>query len=354
MLNILPGTSWLLQAATMSQLRSTKGLSLQGKILQHLTKRQITSLPNKLSCVQRSILVLQWLLQTTKMCLSSSSFIIWMNALLVQYLWSHPFSKDHLSTLRPQYKPTEVSYPVYQQPISYPGATLYLHTSGLTKELSWRISLSDAPNSLLLFGCLDVPLSDGVNQATKFISVSYGNRVGNETMSDIRYKIWTTKSGNTATSTPKMQALPPTTESFIENVKRSNLQTDTIWKAALSLGPSTLDAGEYGYVRHEPSKTLLPTAVPNGVTLAPDEIMMLIKCNCEGASACRNMGCSPSKLECTLFCKCNAGDECFNELTQTVAILREFTDELLNLMRCRRLQEYRQNQGTLLSTDDLL
>ena len=68
MLNTLPGTSWLLQAATMSQPRFTKGLSLQGKILQHLTRRQITSLPNKLSCVQRSILVLQWLLQTTQMC----------------------------------------------------------------------------------------------------------------------------------------------------------------------------------------------------------------------------------------------------------------------------------------------
>ena len=127
MLNILPGTSWLLQAATMSQPRSRKGLSLQGNILQHLTKRQIT-FPNKLSCVQRSILVLQWLLQTTQMCLSCSSFIIWTNALLVRCLWSHRFSKDHLSTLGPLYKPTEVSYLVYQQSMRCPVATLYLHT----------------------------------------------------------------------------------------------------------------------------------------------------------------------------------------------------------------------------------
>ena len=53
-----------------------EGVVMQGKILQHLTKRQITSLPNKLSCVQRSILVLQWLLQTTQMCLFCFSFII--------------------------------------------------------------------------------------------------------------------------------------------------------------------------------------------------------------------------------------------------------------------------------------
>ena len=172
-------------------------------------------------------------------------------------------------------------------------------------------NLIAAPNSLSLFGCLDAPLSDVVDQATKFIGACYGNRVGKETMSDIRYKIWTTKFGNTATSAPKIQALPPTTEAFVENVKRSHLQTGT-WKAALSLHPPALHPMEYGYVRHEPSKTLLPTTVPDGVTLAPDEIMALIKCNCEGASACRNMrcSCSRSKLPCTLFCKCNGGDEC--------------------------------------------
>ena len=120
-------------------------------------------------------------------------------------------------------------------------------------------------------------------------------------MSDIRYKIWTTKFGNTATSVPKIQALPPTTEAFVaENVNRSHLKTGT-WKAALALDPPALDPVEYGYVRHEPSKTLLPTTVPDGVTLAPDEIMTLIKCNCEGASACRNRrcNCSRSKLPCT-------------------------------------------------------
>ena len=79
-------------------------------------------------------------------------------------------------------------------------------------------------------------------------------------MSDIIYKIWRTKFGNTATSSPKIQALPPTTETVIENVKRSHLQTDT-WKAALSLDLPPLDTAEYG----ESSKTLLPTTVPDGV-----------------------------------------------------------------------------------------
>ena len=188
-------------------------------------------------------------------------------------------------------------------------------------------NLIAAANSLSLFGCLDALLSDVVDRATKFIGACYGNREGEETMSDIRYKIWTTKFRNTATSAPKIQALLPTTEAFIESVKRSHLHTGT-WKAALSLDLPALDAVEYGYVRHEPSKTLLPTTVPDGVTLPPDKIMTLIKCNCKGTSACRNKRCScnRSKLPCTLFCKCNAGDECLNELTKTVALPREVTD----------------------------
>ena len=146
-------------------------------------------------------------------------------------------------------------------------------------------------------------------------------------MSDIRYKIWITNFGNTDTSTSKIQPLPPTTEAFVDNMERSHLQTGT-WKAALSLHPPALDPVEYGYARHEPSKTLLPTTVPDSVTLAPDEIMTLIKCNYEGASAFRNKrcNCNCSKLPCTLFFKCNGGDECLNELTKMVAIPGEVTD----------------------------
>ena len=171
---------------------------------------------------------------------------------------------------------------------------------GLAKEASLRCSTSNV-RQVCWMALLSCGLSIG--QPTKFIGACYSNRVGEESMSDIRYKIWTTKFGNTATSAPKIQALPPTTEAFIENVKRSHLQTGT-WKAALSLDPPALDAVEYGYVRHKPSKMLLPTTVADGVTLAPDEI----KCNCEGVSACRNMrcSCSRSKLPCTLFCFVNA------------------------------------------------
>ena len=67
----------------------------------------------------------------------------------------------------------------------YPGATLYLHTSGLSKELLEESHCySQLVVAVWLHRC--APLSDVVDQATKFIGACYGNRVGGETMSDIR------------------------------------------------------------------------------------------------------------------------------------------------------------------------
>ena len=52
------------------------------------------------------------------------------------------------------------------------------------------------------------PLSDGVDEATRFICRCYSNKLGAETMmSDITYKIWAAKFGNTATSAPSFTRL---------------------------------------------------------------------------------------------------------------------------------------------------
>ena len=82
-------------------------------------------------------------------------------------------------------------------------------------------NLIAAPNSLSLFGCLDVPLSDVVDQATKFYRclLRQPSRRGD----DVRYQDLHAKFENTATSAPKIQALLPTTEAFVENVKWSHL-----------------------------------------------------------------------------------------------------------------------------------
>ena len=182
-----------------------------------------------------------------------------------------------------------------------------------------------APDSLTNLGSLDAPLPDVVDQATKFMGTCYGSKVNGMTTSDIRYQVWATKFGNTATPAPKIQTLPPLTESFTENVKKADLQMCT-WMAALLPDPPSADSLEYGCVKHELSKSLIPRTIPDSMKLALDEIMSLIKCNCEGANQCRNMQCSCNRLNrlpCTLFCKCNADNECLNKLTKTVPMRRE-------------------------------
>ena len=64
-----------------------------------------------------------------------------------------------------------------------------------------------------------------------------------------------------------------------------------------------------------------------GITLKPETL----KTWALGLHICSRLeqditNCRRSKLPCTLFCKSNAGDECLNELTKTVAIPREVTD----------------------------
>ena len=133
-------------------------------------------------------------------------------------------------------------------------------------------------------------------------------------MSDLRYRIWAAKFGNTAS--PKIHLLPSSSEAFTENVKRAHLRS-YIWKFAVSLDPPGVYPLQHGYTRHVPSRSLIPVTVPQGVPLAPDEILSLIKCNCQGDKQCgtQRCSCSRQKLPCTLFSGSNAGDGCFNELT---------------------------------------
>ena len=170
--------------------------------------------------------------------------------------------------------------------------------------------------SLSHLGCTNAQLADLISQSTSFMGACYSNKVTEETMSAYRYKIWAARFGKGALA-PKLETLPPSTEAFTENVKRAHLQT-CIWKAATSLDPPALNPQEYGYVKDESMKILLPTTVPVGVPLAPDNVLKLIKCNCAGDKRCRTTKCScnRSNLPCTVFCSCNGESDCKNKLTK--------------------------------------
>ena len=133
-----------------------------------------------------------------------------------------------------------------------------------------------------------------------------------------------TKSGSP--SSGMVPLLLPRLRHFHHQQRRSlKMSSEPIFKQQFGnklhhLTPLTpnVDPQEYGYIRDESSKTLLPTTVPDSIPLAPESVMKLIKCNCSGEGPCRTMrcSCSHSKLPCTLFCNCGATNECLNELTK--------------------------------------
>lgn len=169
--------------------------------------------------------------------------------------------------------------------------------------------------SLSLLGDIHALLPDITRQASKFVAACYGHK-DCSSMSEARKKSWATKVGKGTTAIPKLKSLPPTTEAFLENVKRAHLQA-AVWKHALDLDPPSLDPTEHGYVRDDSSKTMLPKSIHEDVSLAPQEILKLIRCSCESERPCKSgrCGCVSGKLPCTVFCGCHAED-CHNELTK--------------------------------------
>ena len=80
-------------------------------------------------------------------------------------------------------------------------------------------------------------------------------------MSEIRVQLWAAKNGKGVTSSPKLCTLPPTTESFLENVKRAHYQA-IIWRSLEKNDPPELEPEEFGWKKEPETKTLTPVALP--------------------------------------------------------------------------------------------
>ena len=134
---------------------------------------------------------------------------------------------------------------------------------------------------------------------------------------ETRQKVWKNKVGQSSKSVSNLSTLPPMTDSFSENVKRAHLQAYT-WMYALSSEPPDMLSEHFGWLPNEAAKTLSSTTVPRGVTIAPEYILKLIKCQCESESPCSSLrcGCNKVRLECTMFCVCQGGIICMNEQTK--------------------------------------
>ena len=115
-------------------------------------------------------------------------------------------------------------------------------------------------------------LSDVVQEYAAFIAACYGYEEA-ATMSDVRFKIWKMKTAKAnIVSAPKLMSLPPTNESFQQNVLIAHLQC-CIWKHADEANPPDIDPTMHGWNRYAINKTGTPTLFPANTPAAPDSIL---------------------------------------------------------------------------------
>ena len=196
---------------------------------------------------------------------------------------------------------------------------------GIGKGVTLKV-LRTSNLSLSKIGDITVSIEEAVVQATHFILSCYG-RPECTSLTDARQKIWSRKVSQSTSAAPKLQSLPPTNEAFAENVARAHLQVAK-WKHAIHLNPPNIDPLTHGWTRCDGSISFIPTTVPDHVSLAPDDILKMIKCSCDSVTPCKSKrcGCQNADMTCTPFCACQGGDGCFNQKTREMIQAEDETD----------------------------
>ena len=166
-------------------------------------------------------------------------------------------------------------------------------------------------HSFVKIGYLESSISDIMSDSTSFMASCYGC-ASTESMTDCRRKQWAQRRGKSA-SAPKLCQLPPTTEGHLQNTLRAHHQLCN-WYAAMEIDPPDINSLEYGYEADHKNKIVTPRPLPEGVRVAPNEILEKIRCGCAAAQPCKSGKCTchNKKTPCTIFCGCSDGDNCCN------------------------------------------
>ena len=197
---------------------------------------------------------------------------------------------------------------------------------GIGKGIALKV-LRSGKLSLSKVGDVTVSVEEALVQATHFMLSCYGHPECTS-LTDARQKIWSRKVSQSIGTAPKLQSLPPTNEAFAENVARAHLQVAK-WKHAIHINQPNIDPLTHGWTRCDGSISLIPTTVPDHVSLAPDDILKKIKCSCDSATPCKSKrcGCHNANMACTSFCACQGGDGCFNQKTRELIQAQDETDD---------------------------
>ena len=152
-----------------------------------------------------------------------------------------------------------------------------------------------------------------MQEAQPLVSACYLEKETHTSMTETRKAVWRAKMRRGVLEPPKLCTLPPTDAAFLENALRAHLQLAT-WLSATTGTPPAMDPLEYGWcLKGATGSIKYPTVVPPDTTLAPEELLRVIKCGCT-SSHCTSKKCSckVAGLKCTILCLCRGGDECEN------------------------------------------
>lgn len=143
---------------------------------------------------------------------------------------------------------------------------------------------------------------EAIHQSTRFLLSCYGFP-NCKTLSEAREKSWTRKISRSTASAPKLESLPPTTETFRENAMRAHLQVSW-WKSATLAALPDHDACQFGWTLEDGQYR--PTQMQPRLATMPPELMKIMKCGCASATPCNNRRCScvSAGMACTEFCGC--------------------------------------------------
>ena len=142
-------------------------------------------------------------------------------------------------------------------------------------------------------------MEDVFKQLSNFIAACYSETGEHFTMSFVLQKVWSSRVGKAPSCAPKLCSLPPTPESFTENVKRAHLQA-CVWKQTTELDPPELNPVDHGWEMNEATTSLNPVMLPKNIKLAPPEVLQLIKCSFRSECPCGTLRCRCTS-QCSTF-----------------------------------------------------
>ena len=143
---------------------------------------------------------------------------------------------------------------------------------------------------------------------------------------------WKRKMSRGVLDAPKLCSLPPTRTAFVQNSLRAHYQL-AVWKAALEENPPSLNPCELWWQEQEGSNRIFPTIVPADISLAPPDLVKIVRCGCSSTTPCQSKrcGCRSHGLLCTMFCACR-GEDCWNkEDTWTVISMHALTTQVYSI-----------------------